>query len=991
MAGMTIDQLDIQLTADSKKAVSALEELSNTLKRLKSDLTPLANVNVKVSNSFNTTTKNIQKTSEATDDYSKKTDKASKSAKSFTDRLAQKISKTRTLVGAFKSVANTMADWFNESNKYVETLNLFNVTMGEGAEEARRFAEEVSNAMGIDPAEWMQYQGTFKNLTAGFGVASDKANIMSQNLTQLSYDLASFFNTDVETAFDKLSSAMSGQVKGLREFGIDTTVASLQEYALSKGIDASVRSMSQGEKALLRYNYIMEKSTIMQGDMARTIITPANSLRILNAQLTQMKRALGNVVSVIAVKFIPYVQAMVQLITEAASALATYFGFELPSIDYSGLGTSGFADDFEDADDSLGGVADKVKKIKKQLMGFDELNIISNPDTDSGGGSGGVSGGGGAGLNLDPLEYNFLDNIDTSKVDEIKEKLKEAAKWVGIIGSGLAGFKLSSNVLKLGEAFKDLLAALFSGKGIKEAAIAFATKFKTALGIAIMAVGAAFDISALIDSWTGGVDWDSLWKQVIGAGLLHLGGFIAGGTHGMAIGAIIDGVLTLIPSVKSAVMEGNESLSNTLSIVKGIATLFGGLSVLVGNWIPIAIGGVITLISLIAIYADDIWAFIKSIPERIKEFCSGIAEWVNSNVIQPIMGWFDTNIVQPIKNFVESVKGWIKTYITDPFLENIAPIKEAWDEAFGKISDAIADFKKDFDEAASAVKSKVDEIKGKFVEIYQALKYAWNEFVVKPIKEKIDAFRARVDSELARVKAKLKEWGDWIKGGIQKAWEWVRSILIDPFLLGLEVIKGWVTDFAKKAWNALKQHIFDKVAEKIQEVKDKFLKLRDTIVSALKTVGTSVSDFISGSLRKAVNAVFGEIEKNINAFIWLLNSAIGIINKIPGVSISRVEYINIPRMADGGFVGEGQMFIAREAGPELVGSIGNKTAVANNDQIISGIESGVYRAMMAANSNRGGSQTIRIVNEIDGDVVGEKVIQYHNGRVLQTGMTPLLV
>ena len=86
------------------------------------------------------------------------------------------------------------------------------------------------------------------------------------------------------------------------------------------------------------------------------------------------------------------------------------------------------------------------------------------------------------------------------------------------------------------------------------------------------------------------------------------------------------------------------------------------------------------------------------------------------------------------------------------------------------------------------------------------------------------------------------------------------------------------------------------------------------------------------------------------------------------------------------------MFIAREAGPELVGSIGRKTAVANNDQIVSGIESGVYRAIIAANStNKGGAQTIRIINEIDGDVVGEKVIQYHNGKVIQTGVSPLLV
>jgi hypothetical protein len=111
------------------------------------------------------------------------------------------------------------------------------------------------------------------------------------------------------------------------------------------------------------------------------------------------------------------------------------------------------------------------------------------------------------------------------------------------------------------------------------------------------------------------------------------------------------------------------------------------------------------------------------------------------------------------------------------------------------------------------------------------------------------------------------------------------------------------------------------------------------------------------------------------------------------VTLSDIKIPHIPQLASGGVVDEGQMFIAREAGPELVGSIGRKTAVANNDQIISGIESGVYRAMVAANANGniGGTQTIRIINEIDGDVVGEKVIKYHNGKVMQTGVSPLLV
>ena len=163
--------------------------------------------------------------------------------------------------------------------------------------------------------------------------------------------------------------------------------------------------------------------------MARTIITPANSLRILNAQLTQMKRALGNIVSVIAVKFIPYVQAMVEIIRDAAQALAELFGFELPEIDYSSLDLGGGL--FEDAEDDLDGVSDGVKKLKKQLMGFDELNIISNPNTDSG--SSGSGGAGGTGLDMSLLEYDFLKGLKTEKIDEIKEKLKDILTYTILI------------------------------------------------------------------------------------------------------------------------------------------------------------------------------------------------------------------------------------------------------------------------------------------------------------------------------------------------------------------------------------------------------------------------------------------------------------------------------------------------------------------------------------------------------------------------------
>ena len=163
----------------------------------------------------------------------------------------------------------------------------------------------------------------------------------------------------------------------------------------------------------------------------------------------------------------------------------------------------------------------------------------------------------------------------------------------------------------------------------------------------------------------------------------------------------------------------------------------------------------------------------------------------------------------------------------------------------------------------------------------------------------------------------------------------------------------------------------------------------NTLAKGIKTV---LSETLTPKTAKSYGETFGKnIANGISS--GFRNSSFPTLYGDVSVKESGRVSLKLRAYAMGGFPKMGEMFIARERGPELVGNIGRKTAVANNDQIISGIESGVYRAMMAANSMKqgGGSQTIRIINEIDGDVVGEKVIQYHNGRVMQTGASPLLV
>ncbi len=1222
---LTVDQLNIQIAADSKNATRALTSLIKKLEKLKATMDGSAISNITISNSFNKTTNAINKTATATNKYNNVTKQGTKTTKSFGDNLARQISKWRTLLGAFKNAADVMAGWFNESNDYIETLNLFNVTMGEGADAAKKYAESVSELMGIDIAEWMNYQGTFKQLTSGFGVADEAANTMSKNLTQLSYDLASFFNTDVETAFDKLSSAMSGQVKGLREFGIDTTVASLQEYALSKGIEAKVRTMTQAEKSLLRYNYIMEKSIIIQGDMARTIVTPANALRILNAQLTQMKRALGNIISVIVARFIPYVQAMVEIVTEAAQALAAFFGFELPTIDYSGLDSGGLSDELGDAEDSAEGTAGALKEIKKQLMGFDELNIITDPNKDSGSGSGDVGGGGLGGM--EPLEYDFLAGLKTQKLDEIKEKLKGVLEIVGLITTGI----LAWNAYKFWASLDDIQ--------------------KKLVGITLMVTGFALEFEGAKEIGNGTADlWDYL-KTAIGAALGIVGSLITFGTGpagwiigiAAALSVFIVGfsigyherqlredlekrfgelalsvkdiedyaakITTSDLSIKlDLYVEEKETLDKLKKQVEeSLLSLQGynfraniGLSVdqksyqvAIDNFINNATE-YLTQKQVVASLSVDILLGGTTAGDRLSEFASTfytanqqklselgkkLKKTVEEGFVDGV--WIEDKLKESIKLQKEIQE--ILDYVSD--VEYQAKLTAIKLDASSLDMDANS-FKGILEQAEKTIAEKLESLEGIRLETLKIAQMEYDQNILNGMSE--DAAKqiyntAVEEAQKAFDKGKLELNYGTVNFGIDVLQEKYAAELkkaegvfalttqdawTQAFMLGArnpeEIYTQPVQDIVMGMQSAYESNIrnmdissaarenIGKLVKELQPSKEQYQEIADAAIKAGQSVPDEVNkglsdiarlEAIAGSV-EAQSYLIGEmlstdtsflellatskgageqvneetarglmanltvVEDAANGTVTLINDTIGektykitpelvenmtslgvnlsdgllagaqkeqennkkswkdwaiwpwnwfkkeneinspsklftrggedimqglwnglknIWSKITAwwsslgfsqISIKMPHFswtttpasgwmsevldalglptslpkLNVSWYASGGFPSMGEMFIAREAGPELVGSIGNKTAVANNDQIISGIESGVYRAMMAANStNSRGSQTIRIINEIDGDVVGEKVIQYHNGRVIQTGESPLLI
>jgi hypothetical protein len=559
-------------------------ELASQVQQLADAFAPLATQMQAISSGFAAFPARIQKLITSTNNLSKSNDRASTSYVN----LAAKIG---IAIVAVKKAASVLAGFINKSNQYVEDLNLFTASMGEYASAAQEYAERVSEIVGIDPAEWLRNQGVFMTITKGFGVASDRAYTMSRNLTQLGYDISSFFNIPFEEAFQKLQSGIAGELEPLRRLGYDLSVARLQQEAYTLGIEKKVSAMTQAEKAELRYYAIMTQVTTAQGDMARTLNAPANQLRVLQAQVTQCARAIGNIFIPALNAILPYAIAVAKVIRLIANAIASLFGFALPEIDYSGIGATvgGVADSTQDIGDGLGDATKKAKELKNALLGIDELNIISPPEDTSGSGAGGIGDIGGGGLGFDLPTYDFLDGAISSKVDEIVQKMKEwlglnkeIDSWadlfdtrlgkilltVGAIGAGLAAWKIAKSVadfVKYITSFKGFGAG-WAGLG----ALGLLSDLNEFIGYFqdFLENGATFqNVVGMISEFTG----------AIGDCLIILGNLKIGGAL-----KVVQGIGEIAVAIKD-ISESGVNWENANTAIRGLTNIAIGIGVFTGN------------------------------------------------------------------------------------------------------------------------------------------------------------------------------------------------------------------------------------------------------------------------------------------------------------------------------------------------------------------------------------------------------------------------
>lgn len=895
-----------------------IDKFTQQMTALAAAMKPFADEMQKVSNGFSAFPSKIQKLITSTEKYNASARKATTTTGKFTSGL--KALNVAAVAITFRKIGHFIAQAVTESNKYQEDLNLFTVALGQYAAEAQNYAEKVSDVMGIDPAQWLRNQGVFNTLLTGFGDTAERAQLMSQNLTQLGYDISSFFNISIEDAMQKLQSGISGELEPLRRLGYDLSQARLEQTALNLGIKESVANMTQAEKAELRYYAIMTQVTTAQGDMARTLEAPANQLRILQAQLTQAARAIGNIFIPALNAILPYAIAVVQVIREIANALANLAGFKLTEVDYSGVnsaavGAGSLADNLDDA-------AGAAKKLKQYTAGFDELNVFA-PNTGSGSGAG---AGGAGGFDFDLPTYDFLGDAVQTRIGEIQKMIEDTLAEITTIVSGF--------MLAVG-------------------AILVVTGVNIPLGVGLMAAGAV-GLAATV-----GLNWTAMSSElastlalitgVVGGFLLALGAIMAfsGANLPLGIALMALGGASLVSAAVINWHNSDRHLTDALTTLTGVlagASLAVGAmlaftGVATGLGIALMAVGAVTLVSAAALNWNSIPDALASPLSRVGLLVSGAT--LALGAILAFSGCMPLGIALMAIGATSLVSVMALNWngLSDEIQNVIAIITTVVSVAFLAIGAALAF-------SGANIPLGLALLVAGAVTMGTAIMPNWND-LSDNVQQKISMITTVVGGALLAVGAILALSGVALPLGLG-------LMAAGALSLGAVATLNW--DFVV---NSIK-----KVVSVITGILSGALIVLGVLLCLSGAgVGLGLAVLAAGlSLSYAAwtlddNPITRFVRQMANSIIGLVNGVIDAINDmfhiqfnglsvmgitlIPAFDIRLVDIPHIPFFEDGGFPNEGQLFIAREAGAEMVGAMGRRTAVANNDQIVEGISAGV--------------------------------------------------
>lgn len=724
---------------DKLKATD-LDSFASSCQKISAALAPLASQLDKVGNAFAKLPPQLSKVVTQANRVTAANEKQRKSYLSLSNQMNGFMRNMAKLV-SLKAIAEYLGNAVAKFNDFYEATDLFHNAMGNLSGEADTLISKMQGLLGVDPTKAMTYMATIQSLGTSFGLASDKAYILSKNLTQLAYDEGSYWNKDVAETFTAMSSAISGEIEPIRRLGIDLSQARLQQELLALGFNKQVSSLSQADKAVLRYIAIMKQTANVQGNLAQTIQSPANQIKILKAQLDMLAKSVGSLLYPAMKSILPPLIAAVQLIREFVEWVAKLMGVKVVFTDFTKSADSvgGIGDAMDDTTDSTKKAA---KALKDYTMGFDELNII-DPTQGSSGSGGGASAGNILG-DVDLSGYDMFKQYNeefAKQIDAIKQKIKAMLPLIATVATALAAWKLTNLIT-------DIVDAISKMNALKS----------IVLGLGVFTVGVVLEITGIKDAIENGVNGKNFAEIVLGAligttGAAILGKGIAqfivtgfgntavgaaikaagGSTAGAIIGAAVGGVVTGIPMFVTGVYDAVKNGLNTLNGIliplgstmagAGIGAIIGSLGGPIGTGIGTLIGlivGGLTDVG-IAIYQnwDKITESLDKASESLKNWFVGVGEWwnekwqgfsANFQTAWDSLPGFVQHPIQALNQASAGLKQWFAG-VGEWWNQKWAGFKENWDKAWNSLVDTIKNLPAKFlDYGKNIVQGLIDGI-----------------------------------------------------------------------------------------------------------------------------------------------------------------------------------------------------------------------------------------------------------------------------------------
>ena len=858
---MTEETLNIQIKANVQQAVDSINKVKKDIKDIGKD--------------GGSSAKGIDKVTKSLKDVQK----ASGHAKQGVEKAMGGIKKS--VLSAVKAVA---------------TLALATASLSEGMEFGK-LQGKLNAAFQSAGSSAAQATKTFKELYRFLG-DSDRAVETAQNLARVTTSekelaewtkiLQGVYATmgdaiPVETLAESVNeTAQVAKVTGtladaLNWMGVSEDAVNNQLATMNTAHEreAYLRSLLNGlysnaatiyehnSKAMLDYNQAQANLKIQLADVATKIMPLITAFSNMAAVvLGVLKPAIEVIVQVIA--------TLCQWIITAINWLGAFFGIfsdGKASVSNTNNSINKATQNMNNYAGAIGGAAAAAKELKKQTMGFDELNVVQSPTATGGGGGG---GGSVATPNVDipKIETPNFDDFNAS-LEDSKKKIEGLLVLIGGIAAGIGLWKLINFISDLITASKTA-----EGLGMAMGKVGSIIRHKVLAPITMIAGGILLAIG-YTDAWANGISWANLAETIGGLALIITSLGLSFGSFGAIIGVIVGGVALLVLGIKDLI-ENGYSMEGVITVLIGAVATFLGVILLVNTallaspitWIIVGIMALVAGFVILWNECEGFRNFWIKLWDKIKNAVSVFIDWCK-------------NAWQAIKTAISNAISWIKEKILVP----ISNFYIKW-------------IKPPVDKCIEIITKMVEIIINLYIGLYNLLV----DKIIKPIAE-------WVSKTVNNIKDWIKGAVDTVKGWFSDLWSKIKEIF--------SPVANFFKDVWNKAYNAVK-NVFAPIVDFFggiwNKIKNKFSKL-----------GTSIGDAISSAVKSGINGVISLIERTINKAISLINGAIKLINLLPGVNVGYVKKLSMPRLAQGGIVDSATIAMIGEQGKEAVVPLENNT------------------------------------------------------------------